>query len=260
MMIANRKMSGLGHFLLLRSAARWLPQAAWVLLSTLSVSAIAQAAPPDLSGVWQPQLDPARLRQGPRPSSGPSYQAEYRKIYEQNLALVKAGKLDLGGMCTPPGMPQISSSIGLLEIINAPAGRLTVLYEYQSQIRRIYLNARHPADVDPTMNGDSIAHWEGNTLVVHTTAIKDLAYLDANLGPHSDALEVEERIHLTKPDTMQIDYKVTDPVALKEPWTYSRTFDRVPNGKLIDYYCNENPRHPVREDGSLGFTFKTTPR
>jgi hypothetical protein len=258
MMTVSRKMSGLGR--LLRVAVRWPAQAVWVLLSALSASAITQAAPPDLSGVWQPHFGPMVLQQGPRPSSGPPYLPEFRKTYEQKLALVKAGKLDLGGLCTPPGMPQISSSIGRLEVINAPAGRLTVLYEYQSQIRRIYLNARHPADVDPTMNGDSIAHWEGNTLVVHTIAIKDLAYLDANQGPHSDALEVEERIHLTKPGTMQIDYKVTDPVALKEPWTYSRTFDHVPNGKLIDYYCNENPRNPVREDGSLGYTFKTTPR
>ena len=69
---------------------------------------------------------------------------------------------------------------------------------------------------------------------------------------------MEERIRLPKPESMQIDYKVTDPVALKESWTYSRTFDRVPDGKLIDYYCNENPRSPVRDDGSLRCTFDTT--
>jgi hypothetical protein len=227
----------------------------WFLLPLIAGSAIGQAAPPNLAGVWELRFDPMVLRQKP---PAPPYVPEYRNIYEQKLALVRAGKLDLGGLCRPPGMPQISSLLGRMEIINAPAGRLTILYEYQSQIRRIYLNARHPEDVDPTMNGDSIAHWEGDTLVVHTTAIKDLAYLDPNQGPHSDALEVEERIHLPKRDTMQIDYKVTDPIALKEPWTYSKTFDRVPNGKLIDYYCNENPRNPVQEDGSLGFTFETT--
>jgi hypothetical protein len=235
---------------LLRAVLACCPGALWLLLPAL---ASAQAAHPNLAGVWELHFDP---RSPPPPA--PPYMPEYRKIYDQKLALVKAGKLDLGGLCTPPGMPQISSPIGQFEIIDAPAGRLTILYEFQSQIRRIYLNARHPEAVDPTMNGDSIAHWEGDTLVVHTTAIKNLAYLDVNAGPHSEALEVEERIRLPTPDSMQIDYKVTDPVALKEPWTYSRTFGRVPDGKLIDYYCNENPRNPVREDGSLGFTFDTT--
>jgi hypothetical protein len=157
-------------------------------------------------------------------------------------------------------MPRVTSYVGQFEILNAPAGRLTILHEYQTQQRRIYLNASQPEYLNPMPNGYSSGHWQGNTLVVETVAISKYVYLDENAGPHSDQLKVTERYRLDSSDALIIDTKVEDPLVLTRPWQYSRTYDRTTN-ELIEYECNENPRNPINPDGSVGYTFKaTTPK
>jgi hypothetical protein len=212
--------------------------------------------PPDLSGVWEHPID--FKAPPPKPAVIP-YVAAYQSRYQQALKRLADGKFDLGGMCTLPGMPQILSTIGQFEILNTP-GRMTILYEYQSQVRRIWLNrSKHAPEVDVTMNGDSIGHWEGKTLVIDTAQIKDFSYLNSQGGQHSDQLHILERLQVMGPDDLIDHVVVEDPIAFTAPWTYDVTYRRVPNGMLIDYECNENPRNPVQPDGSLGFTLEGGP-
>lgn len=212
--------------------------------------------PPDLSGVWEHPID--FKAPPPKPAAIP-YVAAYQSLYQQALKRLADGKFDLGGMCTPPGMPQILSTIGLFEILNTP-GRMTMLYEYQSQVRRIWMNrSQHAPEVDVTMNGDSIGHWEGKTLVIDTTQIKDFSYLNSAGGPHSDQLYILEKLEVVGPNDLIDHVVVNDPIAFTAPWTYDITYRRVPNGILIDYECNENPRNPLQPDGSLGFTLEGGP-
>jgi hypothetical protein len=219
----------------------------------LATGAVAAAPGRDIFGTWYMRFE------GVPPKGAPPYNAQYLPDYLKTAAQVAAGTLDLGGMCLPPGMPRVTSYVGEFEILDAPAGRITVLHEYQTQQRRIHLNVRPPADVSPMPNGYSTGHWERNTLVVETIGISPYVFLDENAGKHSDQLKVTERFHLLNHDLMVIDTTVEDPLALTEPWKYSRTYDRT-HDELIEYECNENPRNPVNADGSLGFTFKHTPR
>jgi hypothetical protein len=217
----------------------------------LAMAGIASAAPPDFSGVWA-----VRFR-GQAPKGPPPYQGKYLSLYRDSSAQVAAGQLDLGGSCAPPGMPRIASYIGQFELLNAPAGRITILYEFETQVRRIYLAGQRPAYVNPSPNGYSTGRWEGDTLVVETVAIGEFSFLDDNAGTHSDKLKVTERMRLQDARTMIIDTTVEDPTALTAAWKYSRIYDRSKD-EFIDYECNENPRNPVNPDGSLGYTFKTT--
>ena len=69
-------------------------------------------------------------------------------------------------------MLEQSSQHAPMELIQTP-GRLAMMYEYPMDVRMIYLNREHPKDPDPTFNGDSTAHWEGDTLVVDVIAIDE---------------------------------------------------------------------------------------
>jgi hypothetical protein len=222
-----------------------------VVLLSLAIGTDASTNDRNIFGIWSMRFDSAP------PKGAPPYNEHYLPSYQASSALVESGKLDLGGQCLPPGMPRVTSYVGQFEILAAPKGRITILHEYQTQQRRIYLTAKQPDYLNPAPNGYSTGRWEGKKLVVQTTAIDKYVYLDENAGPHSDELKVTERFRLVSPNVMVIDTTVEDPVVLIAPWKYSRTYDRTSN-ELIDYECNENPRNPVNADGSLGYTFKSS--
>ena len=79
--------------------------------------------------------------------------------------------------CLPPGIPR-TSLLGLFptQIIQTPE-QIVILYEYMNVFRVIPLNAKHPDDLVPTYMGDSVAHWEGDTLVVDVTGFNDKTWL-----------------------------------------------------------------------------------
>jgi hypothetical protein len=120
-------------------------------------------------------------------------------------------------------------------------GRVTILLEQDSTVRRIYTDRRaHTSDPDVSYAGESIGHWEGETLVVHTTAITAKAELIAPLKS-SGKTQVIERIHLKDKNHLQIDTTVEDPIALKARWRYSRLYERSDSG-FFERVCLDNNR------------------
>jgi hypothetical protein len=75
---------------------------------------------------------------------------------------------------------------------------ITILYGFDHEVRRVRLNQQHPVQVTPTWYGDSIGHYEGDTLVIDTVGIKIGSFTMAdNLGtPQSPAMHVIERYRL----------------------------------------------------------------
>ena len=116
-----------------------------------------------------------------------------------------------------------------------------MLLEQDSMVRRIYTDGRaHTDDPDVSYAGESIGHWEGETLVVDTTAITHKAELRAGVKTSGQA-HVTERIHLKDKDHLQIDTVVEDPIALKAPWRYSRIYERSNSG-FFERVCLDNNR------------------
>ncbi len=75
--------------------------------------------------------------------------------------------------CQPPGVPRVHSvALFPLEIMQTPQ-KIAILYEWFHVFRIIPLNAKHPDDVEPTYMGDSVGHWDGDTLVVDVTGFND---------------------------------------------------------------------------------------
>jgi hypothetical protein len=244
--------------------------AALVLAAGSAHAATAPAKLPDWSGIWNPAeknvFDPNAL---PPPKEGsvtaflpeasyareyPPYNAEYEARYEATLAKTASGiATDPSGMCWPPGFPRMMGTPYPMEYILQP-NRVTMLFEANGQTRRIWTDGRkHPVDPDPTFNGHSIGHWEGDTLVVDTIGMRADTGFDVTGAPHSDAMHVTERIRRRDKDTMEDRITVEDPKAMTRPWTVVRTYHREPTWEIAEYVCEENQRNPRNADGTTGF-------
>jgi hypothetical protein len=184
---------------------------------------------PDWSGTWVPDITDQgkRIKTDPVPWTP----AAARQIAEMN-AEEKAGKpRGLFVNCLPEGMPSwMLISHNALEILYSP-GRVTLLGESDgNRLRRIYTDGRgHPADPDPSFHGDSIGHWEGDTLVVDTVGVlpQTLLAVSESVGvPNNGDLHVIERLHLAGPDTLHDDLEIGAPHVLSRPWKTTRIYYR----------------------------------
>jgi hypothetical protein len=142
--------------------------------------------------------------------------------------------------CLPPGVPRIMLIPFPIQIVQTP-GEVIMLFEYDHYIRHIFLDRReHPQNPDLTWMGDSIGHWEGDTLVVDTIGLNDKTWLDQVGHPHSDSLHVIERIRRVNHDTLQDDLTIDDPRAYAKPWTGQQVFKLKPAWRLSEYVCEDN--------------------
>jgi hypothetical protein len=116
----------------------------------------------------------------------------------------KHGEIELSGVpspipsnqCWPAGVPVAFWNIGM-QMLQQP-DRITILYSFDHEVRRVRMNQHHPAHVTPSWYGDSIGHYEGDTLVIDTVGIKigPFAMVDWYGTPHTEALHVVERYRL----------------------------------------------------------------
>jgi hypothetical protein len=77
------------------------------------------------------------------------------------------------------------------------AGRVTIIAQHDSDVRRIYLDVPHSENPKPSWYGESVGHYEGDTLVVDTIGLNDKTFIDNFRTPHSEKLHVVERYRLT---------------------------------------------------------------
>jgi hypothetical protein len=209
---------------------------------------------PDWSGAWT--LEPLR---GAPPTPPPEPKGAYRDRYLALKAQADAnhGEFPRVGStyCTPPGIPyQMGLAQYPIEFLFTP-GRVTVLLEAWTQVRRVFTDGRpHPDDLEASFYGHSIGHWEGRTLVVDTAGLKPGALISPGMG-HSDQERISERIHLspTDPDLLMDELTITDPVALERPWSTTYRYRRHRQWELLEFACAENDRNPVGQDGTATF-------
>jgi len=182
----------------------------------------------DLQGVWTPGLSFAGMGQ---PSLTPWADALYKER-RGNLS-----KDDPEGHCLPAGVPRISPFPQ--KFVQTPT--LVVILDEGNihSYRQIPLDRGHQPDPGPLWMGDSVGHWEGDTLVVDTVSFNDKTWLNGQGLPHSDQLHVVERI--SRPDLghLQIDITLEDPKAFTKPHTFQRVYTLMPNTDLLEYVCNE---------------------
>ena len=212
----------------------------------------ALAALPDLDeGVWNINWQGPRGAPEPKPLLTPEAQAKADAAKREGLQNRNAN-------CLPPGMPEVMGWPYPIEFLYSP-GSVTIAIESDSQVRRIYTDGRdHPADPDPTFNGDSVGHWDGDTLVIETVALNPTTEIAPGVG-HSDQARILERVRKIGPDTLEIVTTIQDPKVLIAPWTTTRHFIRHRDWTIQEYVCEENNHDSVDDEGRPGFRIDPRP-
>jgi hypothetical protein len=155
--------------------------------------------------------------------------------------------------CLPSGVPQMMFGPKDLpiQIVESP-GQVTILFESLTTFRIIHLNEQHPPDPDPTFMGNSVGHWEGDTLVVDTIGLTDRTAIDTVGMPHSDALHLVERFRRTSKTTLELQVTFDDPKTFTQPWTAKTSFRAVPGARVEEYICENNRNRPDASGVSSG--------
>jgi len=280
-------------FLLL---AAWAAAAAALALGqTAALGPAASAAPgaasvPDFSGIWAhpyltgfepPASGPGPVTNRSRRNGVGNFQqlvGDYTNpiLKPQAAAVVrKHGEISLAGMgyptpsnqCWPQGVPYVFWDF-LMQMFQQ-ADQITMVYRHGNEVRRVRMNEPHPAPVPPSWHGDSVGHYEGDTLVIDTVGIKigPFSMVDMYGTPHSPALHVVERYRLVDYDdakdamernakensrapganfdpayrgkVLQLHFTVEDAGVFTMPWTATITY-RPAVGGWTDLICSEN--------------------
>ena len=267
-----------------------------VSLATSDSSAQATAVP-DFSGTWarqafgfeRPSMGPGPIENLERRPSGIGSNlnmlvGDYRNPILRPEAAERVRRLgeisrttafpDPSNQCHPQPAPYGLGGQRHVKILQK-ADRITILYEANQQVRHVYLNERHPANLRPSWHGHSIGRFEGDTLVIDTVGFKvgPLSMVDEFGTPHSDALHLVERYRLVDFEVaraatelaikekgyakgglinegvvfdadytgkgLQVEFTVEDEKSFTTRWGAAVTYRRS-NSTWVEYVCAEN--------------------
>jgi hypothetical protein len=224
----------------------------------LSPSAIAKARPKaafDLTGTWLHgggANNPWQFA----PPAGAKFTPAAQKHYDASKKAQAEGMAyhDDIGACWPAGLPMIMTRVWPIAMIQKP----TVIYMisgFMNSVRIIYTDGRAHTDPDvviASFSGESIGHWEADTLVVDTTAFVDDHHWIDNGVPASDQLHVIERIKLINNGaTLEIEYTMTDSKSWEGEWKWTKRWRRVDDQEITEAACLPNlNEHMLSTSGS----------
>ncbi|HEY2230715.1 MAG TPA: hypothetical protein VGI22_23850 [Xanthobacteraceae bacterium] len=216
-------------------------------LLAVSLSGSARAADaPDISGIyWATEYHPKILVVGggelPLTAAG-------KTAYEKNIAGLKDGSItdNARKFCVPDGLPRVLANPYPFEIIQAPPGQVTMIYELSHQVRMIAMDKPLPSEEDllvlPFFNGHSVGHFEGDTLVVESAGFKENTFVDATGAPHTDELRTVERIRKLSPTQIEDVITIHDPEYYSRDWQARFVYTQRTDVRIEDYVCGEPHR------------------
>lgn len=229
-------------------------------VACLSTAASAQQHP-DISGLWTrggaaetafrpPPSGPGPVmtlrlpgQRVPRLAgdyNAPILQPWAAEVVRKQSDLVRAGATVNAPQetCWPMGVPYILELNFHTQIID-DGKQIVFLYERHGQRRIARLNATHPANPKPSWFGDSVAHWEGDTLVVDTVGLNTRTWVDNFATPHTDKLHVVERYRRRDAKNLDVTVQVEDPGAFTTPWSALVNY-RMDDEPWLEVACSEN--------------------
>jgi hypothetical protein len=197
---------------------------------------------PDLSGLWQPEINPYRFNVIQDLKDESIFRPAAEAIFMER---VKDFRRDDPVTNCLPGGPSEMLNV-MYRIIQSP---LVVALLHESgtgRYRQIYMDGRKlPNDPNPTWLGYSVAHWEGDTLVVESAGFNDRTWLDRAGHPHSENLRVTERFQRIDFGHMQYQITFDDPETLTKPLSLSLPVNYRADTDMLENVCNENNRDKV---------------
>lgn len=183
---------------------------------------------PDLSGIW---WSPRTVDPG-KPEFLPNAIEVARKRVEDNR------KDSPQAHCLPNAVTRVGP---LYQFVQSKDFLVMISDDDSPGFHQIYLDGRtHPKDPDPLWYGNSIGHWEGDTLVVDRVNFEQQVWLDQDAHPHSDKLHIVEKYRRVDLGHLETEVMVEDPGVLAKPWTMKRVSDLAPGEEIREFICAEN--------------------
>ncbi len=210
------------------------------------LSAPARAETPDISGTWWASEYRAKIKLvggGDLPLT-----AAGKEAYEKNIAGLKDGSITDAARkyCVPDGLPRVLATPYPFEIIQAPPGQATIIYELNHQIRVVALDRpmfdEKELTTFPYYNGHSVGHYEGDTLVIETAGFNEKTFIDASGAPHTDEMRTTERIRRISPTQLEDVITIHDPAYYTADWQARFVYNLRNDVRLEDYVCGEPHR------------------
>ena len=200
---------------------------------------------PKVTPEEKPSFQPWAAEKVKQMGRGPAAGALSKMTKEQQLAAIDTEIARLERECMPHGVPGITlvGAMHGMQLVATP-GTLVQLTELNHDWRVVSIDGgTHSKDPDPKFNGESVARWDGDTLVLDTIGLDERTWNDGAGWIHSDQQPVVERF--TRPSRNYLIYQVTieDPKVLTKPWVSApRKFSlSVSSDPLNEWYCGINP-------------------
>ena len=191
----------------------------------------------DLSGVWQKPYVPDMTKDGKNQKGFPDL--PFTPWGEHEWKTYDAADGDYTGACLPFGMTRSMNTPEPMQFMQSDT-YLAFLFEQNSWFTVVPIDGRKHGDGIPTWFGDSVGHWEGDTLVVDTVNFNGKTRLDTIGHPHSDQLHLVQKF--SRPDLGHLHYEVIvdDPKTFTKTWSNVRTLTLRPDWEMMEYSCEEN--------------------
>jgi hypothetical protein len=189
---------------------------------------------PDLSGIWQRTVAKynANIAADLKPGE---VQPAAEAVVKSRMA--NFGREYMGLQCLPYG-PDAVNSPRRTKIVQAPG--VILMLDEDLTYRQIFMDGRKlEGEPNPSWMGYSVAHWEGDTLVVESNGYNDRTWLDRNGHPHSEALRMTEKYRRPDFGHLQIEATFNDPATYAKPITIALSADLVADTELLESVCNE---------------------
>jgi hypothetical protein len=161
--------------------------------------------------------------------TNPNIKQWAKDIMKKDNAEVLAGKTAYtpGSSCRPYGVPAIWNSVGPFFFMQTRE-KVVIISETDRIARQIWLNVPHSANPKPSYYGESVGHYEGDTLVIDTIAQNAKTFADNFRTPHTDKIHVTERLRMIEGGKrLEIHVTVEDPDTFVKPWQGIRLYNRI---------------------------------
>ncbi len=211
------------------------------------------ANPRDLNGLWRPGATP---RKKPLASledvfalEDPPLQPAARNMIDKMAQIRKTGR-PVQLATTACRSPAINTTLfpSFVTGIVQNDHSVFILFEEPRLTQIIRLNGKHPDNVTPSYRGDSIGHWEGNTLVVNTIGFNGRGELDITGAPVSAQAHMTQKFWKSADGkVLNLEITVTDPVYLTEPLVVQRRWIWTNGLQQGEFDCEENPRSDMND-------------
>ncbi len=178
--------------------------------------------------------------------SNPNLKPWAREAMKAENEKVLAGKIGFTARssCRPAGVPGFMMFIvEPIFFVQSPT-KVLMIHSGNEEVRHVYLDVPHSEKPKPSWYGESVGHYEGDTLVIDTIGLNDKTFVDNYRTPHTEKLHVVERWKLIDDGKMlEVAIKVDDPDTFNEPWSAIQRYRRAQPRQLGEEACAENNTH-----------------